>query len=323
VTVADLDRDGTPDVAATTYNSSGYIHIWKGSPSAPGALVDQATPLVGAANPFSVTVADVDRDGWPDVVGSASSTVWYGGDPDLDPLYAYGPGGFSPPLSSALDASLNNAVADLNRDGHMDLFGMWHQDFIRAAFGASNRFFLARFGPPSDLPYIEGYGGFSNPNGHSSTHELADVDKDGHLDLVYAAHLSGRLVILWGRPEASPTNPPELEYGPAAPVELAAPGGLSLPLGARTTDLDGDGRTEILVPENSASAMDLQIFEQVEARERDFATQTPRRWFTGTRVNGFPALVVADVNRDGKQDVVIVGAYGAPSVPGVQVILGR
>jgi adhesin/invasin len=305
VTVGDWNRDGVPDVASNAYLANGYVRVWKGSPSAPGTLAHDRD-LSASGHPFSVLTADVDRDGNPDLVGAAASVVFYGD----------GTGAFPDIRSSAIQNALDNSVVDLNQDGFMDLFApQIHPENIRASFGDGTRNFVVRAGPV--VPYVEEYVGPAVPPNHSSAHELVDVDADGRLDMVFPSYTTGRLVILWG----TPAGPPELDV--TSPTELTPTPAYDLPLGVVTTDLDGDGRLEIVVPENGVSAFDVRVVDQDEVSPRLFDVAGQRRWFTGTRSNGLPGLLVADVNRDGRMDVIVVGSYGAPTNAGVQVLLGR
>ncbi|MCO5169214.1 MAG: FG-GAP-like repeat-containing protein [Planctomycetes bacterium] len=117
VVVTDLDRDGRLDVVLATRDHP-TLKVWYGQPGALlGPRVELAvpgTPGILAVSDFDV--ADVNRDGTPDlVVASAGAVISFLlGDPTdprrMVPGAQYRPGGFP----------IGVAAGDLDRDGRMD-----------------------------------------------------------------------------------------------------------------------------------------------------------------------------------------------------------
>src|SRR6266571_3784953 len=114
---ADFNGDGIPD-AATVDFAANKVSIFLGDST--GALKPEASYTIGA-NPQSVAAADFNRDGKMDlVVADSGSGV---SDPgSVAVLLGNGDGTFRSPAKFQAGAGpLALAVADINRDGNLDL----------------------------------------------------------------------------------------------------------------------------------------------------------------------------------------------------------
>jgi hypothetical protein len=130
VTVADLNRDGKPDLVTANGDSEDVtVMLGKGDatfgPRARYAMTD---------GPETVVVADFDGDGNVDL---AASNVY--GSPAV--AYGRGDGAFGEPQSILWDSALGADVADFNLDGRPDL-----------AFGVVERFYADVFLNWTGLP---------------------------------------------------------------------------------------------------------------------------------------------------------------------------
>lgn len=180
--VADLDDDGWPDLIAV---SSGHPWVWWGG--AEGYSVDRRTELPVVNLPsgdgvFGLNVADLDGDGWLDVLctgrGKAGpkGLIAYGGPDRFQTArtetfaLAGGPDTFG--------ASAANIV-DLNQDGKLDII-VPLQDIAKLEihWGGAASYADAR------VTTIDTNGG--------SQAAVADLDGDGRLDLVVTSGLLGR-----------------------------------------------------------------------------------------------------------------------------------
>jgi hypothetical protein len=119
VTIGDVNGDGRPDIVVG--NNNGYVGVLLGNGD--GSFQPVVTYPSGGADQWgsTVAVADVNRDGKPDIVvsnfGAASGPANVGvllgnGDGTFQPVVTYSSGGYAP------DAL---AVADVNGDGKLDL----------------------------------------------------------------------------------------------------------------------------------------------------------------------------------------------------------
>lgn len=310
--VGDLNEDGFPDIAALSDQPTADIFLGDGNGSF--SLFDRV-PYPNEGWPSSIAVADMDQDGHPDLVTTHSS-------PAIDILPGHGDGTFGPIRSVPSSGYAHQAtVGDLDRNGIPDMVVTrlnLRSFFVYLGTGGGE------FANPIDLP--AGFGpagvaigdlnGDSNPDiavanggwycggvptaitrdstitvylgdgaGHFSTapsiltgHDpwsvsLADMDSDGVLDLV-VGHDRWRGGICWlatAPMEGSPV-PRKTAAEPVAPASIAKPG-LSV-FGGR-----GDGTFD---PEPLDTWSDI----------------------------GFLSAP-ADLNRDGREDIVAVYSYHA------------
>jgi hypothetical protein len=115
VAVGDVNGDGKPDVVVANYSSDGGVSVLLGTGD--GTFQPPVSYNSGGASPYSVAIADVNGDGYPDLLvanyGSDDVGVLLGnGDGTFQTAVSYGSGG-SPDYSVA--------VADVNGDGKPDL----------------------------------------------------------------------------------------------------------------------------------------------------------------------------------------------------------
>ena len=157
-TAPDLNLDGWPDLVFSRndfWSSEDYgndAHVYWGGEEGFSEERRLALPNINAD---AHTSADLDADGWPDLVFANLASVRDDKDPtlwDVDSTIYWGsPEGFSAEATTSLDtfAATDVQAADLNHDGWLDL-----------AFGNFN---LTEF--PADNPIFWGSpDGFSNEN---------------------------------------------------------------------------------------------------------------------------------------------------------------
>ena len=109
--LADLDRDGTPDLVVT--HRDDRAQLFKGGPQGLPAEPWAELPTAGAVR---CTVAELNRDGFPDLIlanrGGKPSTIYWGGSQGFE-------AGRRTDLPT-LDAT-DAVAADFNRDGWIDV----------------------------------------------------------------------------------------------------------------------------------------------------------------------------------------------------------
>lgn len=186
IDLADMNRDGSLDLLVSTYSFSdeaGTLEIFLRRPDGTWAAAGR-TPLPSWT--LSVTVGDLNRDGRLDVV-----TTYYQ-PARLDVFLGDGGGRLSAPRSYPLpDYASGVALGDIDHDGAPDVIaGGWE---FAAVFTGSRSGRLT----PREVLTINGFGP-----------KLADMNLDGHLDLVVAhtAILAGDGAGGFSPPEAFETG---------------------------------------------------------------------------------------------------------------------
>ena len=233
------------------------------------------------SNPTGVTVTDVNVDGRLDIVTAnfANGTAGV--------LLGRAGGGFAAvtSYSTGTNCQPNDvAVADMNGDKRLDI--------VTANFGNSTvGVLLGQAG-----------GGFAPVSAYSADRPLgvavADVNGDGRLDVVTANNSTNTAGVLLG------------QAGGGFATMIAYPSGPSgAPNGVDVADMNGDGRLDIIIV-NITGTVGV-LLGRVGG---GFAAVT--NYQTGLGFNSRPkAVAVADVNSDGRLDIVTANnASGAAGV---------
>ena len=298
------------------------------------ALVPGASPTFSAAsdfgsgglNAYSVAVADVNKDGKPDLLvangcvdsNCANGTVGVllgNGDGTFQAAVAYGSGGY---------AAVSVAVADVNGDGKLDL--------VVANLCASSSECLANGGVVSVL-LGNGDGTFQAAVAYRSggyeaeSVAVADVNGDGKPDLLVANYCQmssnctpqnkgfGVVGVLLGNGDGT--------FRAATVTGSGGIGAFSLAVG----DINGDGKPDLVVANRCADSeclTDSTVGVLLGNGDGTFQAAFPASYDSG----GFlaDALALADVNGDGKPDVVVANqcvSSSSCSNSRISVLLGR
>jgi hypothetical protein len=247
-----------------------------------------------------VSVADFNRDGRMDIVYSDSA-----GKPTvLLRTSASGTQGlYQPPqvleLPAGMSSSLQRLITvDLNGDSFMDIAAATlSPDSAVITYGRGDGTFLV----PREYPV----------GASPATLVAADVNADGHQDLVSGAGTGG-LTILPGGPASGPGG---YDFGPAVGYPMASPmSGLSV------RDVTGDAVPDFIIGELANQAQGLMVARPaIHARQTASLGQGP--FHPPFAVSGSSlyssALVAADFNADGILDLA------SSSSDGVRILRGQ
>ncbi|HEY6925191.1 MAG TPA: FG-GAP-like repeat-containing protein [Steroidobacteraceae bacterium] len=246
-----------------------------------------------------VLVGDLNDDGAPDVVignGFAPPVVFFN-NRTANPFQDV-PGSFiapPPSLSTSFNAQFGAAaLADVNADGHPDI--------VISAFNVFS-------GSTPNMVYLNdgSFTPFNNVNGvpigtqdAAPALALGDVNGDGFVDLavVNTNHVPSRLYLTQGAP---------LTSGSYSTVEIGTDLGYGTDI--KIADVNGDGKPDLILAYMAAAPSDptgIAIYFN-NATSDPFNNVKPVRLLAGQAVW---AIAVADLNNDGKTDLVASASGG-------------
>jgi hypothetical protein len=273
---ADLDGDGDLDILGAAF-SANAIRWWEntggGLPSWTSHII--ATGFMGAQD---VKAADLDGDGDLDVVGAAylqNRVSWW----ENDGTPADG-GWVFHNLSLAFGGAYAIAVADLDRDGDVDIVG---------AANASNQIAWWENSGGTGTPTFSPHSIDANVH-HPVSVDLADIDRDGDLDVIGAAFDAGQ-VFWWENVAGSPLT--WLRH-------LVGPSTLAGAIDAHAADVDNDGDPDVVGAGYGEGR--LQWWENIDGKGSEWLVQT-----NGLSLPNARSLYVADLDQDGDLDLLGTG----------------
>jgi hypothetical protein len=237
--------DSRPDIAALSQSKvegdsvlSVYLNSGDGVFAAP---IETSVP--GFAD--GLTVGDVNGDGIPDVLIPTFKTSSGGGEAEVVTLLGEGDGHFKSPIVSPVDAAASIldvevtaiVIGDFTGSGHADIavsqaYNVQHDAYVMSGDGTGHFTVLTELGLGGAFDLAAG-----------------DFNGDGHADLALAVggpELSGgmiaeeRLATALGNGAGS--------FTPLLPEEPNWIGDNPYSYAIRTTDLNGDGRPDLIAP---------------------------------------------------------------------------
>lgn len=314
IAVGDVNADGKPDLLVSNVctagssgngctNNAGSVGVLLGNGD--GTFQSAATYASGGLLAEWLTVADVNGDGKPDVLvanscASLNSTVCAGG--GVGVLLGNGDGTFQTALTQQLNGpfAFSIAVADVNKDGKPDLV-------------VSSRGIQILLG--------HGDGTFQAPKTYSSTGfnsfsvAVADVSGDGLPDVVAVNDCAG--------PVCGSDSQFEVFLGAGHGLFSAAQAfdtRASVTSAVGSADVNGDGKADLLMANACADTLCTHGSVGVRLGKGDGTFQGVR--FYASK-NSLYSVAAADVNGDGKLDLVVAGANANTSAGSVGVLLGN
>jgi hypothetical protein len=259
-----------------------------------GSRVELGNIQNGPANagyiPVNGLIGDFNGDGLPDIVIGINGygPVLYLNNGTANPFQNV-PGLFvsTPPAAGSQGVGWGAAVmADVNNDGHPDI--------AIAGFGTPNMIYLN----DGTSTAFNGASGIAiGTQDTAYVPALGDVNGDGFVDMVVANtnHIPSTLYLTNGAP---------LTSGGYTTVQIGTD--LGYGQNAVIADVNGDGKPDIILTYmvaeiNSTDPSGIAIYFN-NGSSNPFANVTPVRLLAGQSVN---AIAVADLNGDGKMDLVV------------------
>ncbi|MBI3850315.1 MAG: VCBS repeat-containing protein [Verrucomicrobia bacterium] len=274
VAVADINGDGSPDLISAD-SAPNKLTI---STNNGHGIFTQITNIVAGSGP--VVAADVNNDGRIDLIsadyGSSTLTV----------VFNNSPNGFLVASSPAVGLNPTSLVAaDVNGDGKVDL--------ITANSGTNTLSVMTN----------TGFGFFvlaSSPNVGSSPFYVtaADVNGDSKMDLITANYFSNTLSVLTNNGIGGFVLASSLAVG-------------SNPVSVVSADVNGDGKADLICANSgNGSGNTLSVLTNNGSGGFTLATSP----VLAASPTGPSFVAAADVNGDGRVDLIASRGFGALSI---------
>ncbi len=289
VAIADVNGDGRRDLVVVNSGSNTVSVLLGNGDGTFGTKTDFAT----GRDPVSVAISDMNADGRPDLaVANASSAT-------VSVLLGNGNGTFAPRTDFVTGGTGSGpasvAIADLNADGRPDL-AVANVD-MSAPGGSTVAVLLGNgggtFGPKTNF----------NTGSNPASVAIADLNADGRPDLATADSYPSTVSVLLGNGDGT--------FG-AAHADF---GTGEAPRSVAIADLNGDGRPD-LATANSHSPLTTSWSVLLGNGDGTFGAANTNY---GTGYEGPYSVAIADLNADGRPDLVVANA----NVNTVSVLIGN
>jgi FG-GAP-like repeat len=299
IAIKDVNGDGTPDllVATTidtgTANNPGVAAVFLGNPASPGTYQPEVTYATTGSDPSGIAAVDLTGSGGTDLVisnfGAGNASIFM-----HDPA---NPGKYLAATTVATGGQPNQVVsADINGDGKPDLVFADLSTSGNAIVLFQNAASPGTFATPLNL----------STGGMTPSVAVGDLNGDGLPDVVAADYDSngnnGQVTVFLQNPASRGTF--------LAPVTFPAG---AQPQSVRIFDVNGDGLPDLIVANRGPGAdgsgtPGVSILLQNAAKPGTFLAPVtyPTPW-------GAIDVAVADLNGDGKPDLVVASLGPAPT----------
>lgn len=226
ISTADLDNDGKPDIAITNPYPSGRITVLKNT-SKPGTVsFAPALEFLAGSVPQRVLLEDFDNDGKKDM---ACTNINANNMSIFRNISTPGTIAFTTPVTRSTGVTpISMAAADLNSDGLIDILVTNNTSKTIAVFKNTSTTAAISFANRIDHSLPDFPGGLT----------VADLDGDAKPDVISGTNTSPSTLSLFKNLSTADS----IILGPRAPIaKTFAPNSIY------TTDVNGDGKPEIIV----------------------------------------------------------------------------
>jgi hypothetical protein len=287
-TVGDFNGDGKQDIAEVN-KSSNNIYVRLGNGAGNFAVADSFN-LTGGGGPLGIVSNDFNGDGKLDLA-TANYNSFSG---NISVLLGNGNGSFGLPTN--FNAGFGPAclvVADFNEDGFIDLAvgnggGGGGHSFVSVLIGNGN----GSFNNPTSFNVGTGGGsGYANPWSITK----ADLNKDGHADVITGNASDNTISVLLGTGSGSLGNATNIAVGTS-------------PYSVCSADFNGDGNSDVAVAIGIGAGISILL--------GDGAGNLSSPASYPLAANHASSVIPLDYNNDGLIDLAVTfGTY--PGMVGV------
>jgi hypothetical protein len=299
IAIADVDGDGTPDLLVATtadqgsIQNPGFANVILGNHSSPGTFHTGVRYATTGNNPSSIAVVDLTRSGSLDLVvanfAAGSVSVF---------MHGASPGTYQTAVSVATGGQPNQvASGDINGDGKPDL--------VLADASATGGAIVLFQDPANPGKFLAPMTLAVNANSAAAV-TIGDLNGDGAPDIVAATSdangNNGAIYVFYQNATTRGTF--------LAPVTVPAG---AQPEAVRIADVNGDGLPDIAVANldpgaDGTGSAGVSVLLQDAAHPGSFLA--PVTYATqGDAID----VAVADLNGDGKPDLVVANLEPGPS----------
>jgi FG-GAP-like repeat/IPT/TIG domain/Secretion system C-terminal sorting domain/FG-GAP repeat len=289
VAAGDFDGDGKTDIAVSNSNTgnAGSVSVRRNTSTAGSISFSENNTMSVGNGPLGLSAADLNADGKPDLVVTA-------GNSGIIALFkntsdSAGHISFAPQINiSALQHSENIVTADLDGDGKPEM--------ITADFSGSSMSVWRNTSSGGTISFAAptSYAAGTNPAGISA----GDFDNDGKTDIAVINYSSNTVSVF--KNTSSTGNISFTDKVDYATGEF--PRAISL------ADLDGDGKTDIIIPCNTPSAVSV-LRNTSFPGVLSFANRI--EYATGVQP---PGVSIADLDGDSKPEIIVANDYNSISI---------
>ena len=297
IVMADLDGDGRNDMIVTN-SGPNTVYLYRNiSTGGTISAASFATPISLAtdAGPHYVKVADLDGDGKPDIVVANTSvssnkiSVYHNN--SVSGAFAFAA---KVDFATIATAPIDIAVADFDGDGKPDIAVINQNSSKVAVFrnlSAKGILTTSSFTVPVNF----------NTGTFPFKIFAGDLDGDGKPDMAITDYTAGSVSLFHNT--ASSGSITASSFG--APISLTT---AAAPIGIAGCDVDGDGKTDLLVTNSTANT--FTIYRNTNTAAGTFSFASGVNFNTGLDPEDF---ALADIDGDGKTDIA-VGNYSSNTV---------
>jgi FG-GAP-like repeat/IPT/TIG domain/Secretion system C-terminal sorting domain len=284
IATGDFDMDGKPDIVVANYASS-TISVFKNNSTLGSISLSAKTDYTTGAQPYSVTVADIDADGRPDMLVANYNTNTFSVFRNTSTV-----GSISFAAKVDYNTSTNNpttiATGDIDGDGKRDII-VGHGGYVSVFINYST--------PSNDIAIA--YTGVSTNLGVTVTGiAVGDIDGDGKADVMAKLAYSNSYI-------TALRNTSTVGNVSFAVSNVNSGDKVS---DITITDMNGDGKADVVLT-NSLNSNLTFLRNTSTSGNLSFAG------FTTMFINttNLSSLVCADMDNDGRVDIV----YGNTNSP--------